>query len=138
MTGLIPRAVIIGSLVDNAGTLIVNAAFGAVVAQLSGATSAEDLTTIIEGSLALQIVQLALGLSFTAIGAYAAAMLAKGNERTNAFGVGALSTVIGFVFVFTAPEAAPFWAEAVGLLLTIPAAFLGGEVRLAVIRMKSA
>ena len=87
MTGLIPRAVIIGSLIDNAGTLLVNAVFGALVAQFSGATSSEDLSTVIEGSIALQIVQLALGLSFTAIGAYVAALMAKANERTNAFAV---------------------------------------------------
>ena len=136
MTGLIPRAVIIGSLVDNAGTLLANAIFGALVAQFSGATSAEDLTMVIDGSIALQVTQLVLGLSFTAIGAYVAAFMAKGNERTNAFAVGVLSVAIGFLFVFTAPEAAPFWAEAAGLLLTIPAAFLGGEVRRAVtIRM---
>jgi hypothetical protein len=137
MTGLIPRAVIIGSLVDNAGTLVANAVFGALVAQLAGATSVEDLATVIEGSIALQAVQLALGLSFTAVGAYVAAQLATGNERTNAFAVGVLSTLIGFLFVFTAPESAPFWVEAAGLLLTIPAAFLGGELRLAVVRMKS-
>jgi hypothetical protein len=136
VSGLIPRAVIIGTLIDNAGTLIVNAAFGAVIAQVTGATSVEDLSTVIEGSITLQIVQLALGLSLTAVGAYVAAVLAKGNERTNAFGVGALSTLIGFLFVFTAPESAPFWAQAVGLLLTIPAAFLGGEIRLAVVRMR--
>jgi hypothetical protein len=128
--------VIIGSLVDNAGTLFVNALFGALVAQFSGATSAEDLTLVIEGSLALQIAQLALGLSFTAIGAYVAAMMSKGSEHTNAFAVGVLSTAIGFLFVFTTPEMAPFWAEAAGLLLTIPAAFLGGEARLAVLRMR--
>ena len=135
MTGLITRAVIVGSLIDNAGTLLANAIFGALVAQFSGATSAEDLTMIIEGSVTLQVAQLILGLSFTAIGAYVAALMAKGNERTNAFAVGVLSTAIGFLFVFTAPEMAPFWAEAVGLLLTIPAAFAGGEVRRAVVRM---
>ena len=138
MTGLIVRAVIIGSLIDNAGTLLVNAIFGALVAAFSGATTSEDLTMVIEGSIALQVVQLVLGLSLTATGAYVAAMLAKGNERTNAFAVGVLSTAIGFLFVFTAPEVAPFWAEAVGLLLTIPAAFLGGELRLAVLRTRRA
>ena len=47
-----------------------------------------------------------------------------------------VGAAIGFLFVFTTPEMAPFWAEAAGLLLTIPAAFLGGEARLAVLRMK--
>ena len=136
MTGLVPRAVIIGSLIDNAGTLLASAIFGALVAEFSGATSAEDLSMVIEGSIALQVVQLVLGLSFTTMGAYVAALMAKGNERTNAFAVGVISTAIGFLFVFTAPEMAPFWAEAAGLLLTIPAAFLGGEVRLAVVKMR--
>jgi hypothetical protein len=136
MTGLIPRAVIIGSLVDIAGTFFVDALYGVLIVQLTGATSQEDLATVIEGSIALQVVQLALGLSLTAIGAYVAALLAAGNERTNAFGVGVLSTLISFLFVFTAPESASFWVEAAGLLLTVPAAFLGGEIRLAVVRMR--
>ncbi len=135
MSGFVGRAILLGVVIDNIGTLIVTGLYDALVAQLSGATSNEDLTLILEGSIPLQTVQLALGLSFTAIGAYVAAQIAKGNERANAFAVGLFSTLIGFLFVFASPESAPFWAEAVGLLLTIPAAFLGGEIRLLVVRM---
>jgi hypothetical protein len=136
MTGLVPRAVIIGALVDNAGTIIVGELFRALVGMSTGATSPEDFATVMEGSVPLLLIGLALGLLFTLIGGFVGAMLAKGNERTNAFGVGIISTVVGFLLTFSAPEGAPFWVEAAGLLLTIPAALLGGEARLAVVRMK--
>jgi hypothetical protein len=129
------RAVIIGSLVDAVGTLVVSIAFEAAVFAATGATSAEDFVTIVEGSTSLQVAQLVLGLALTAVGGYVAAWVAKSNERLNAFAVGVVSTAIGFLYVFSAPESAPFWAEAAGLLLTIPAAFAGGEARVAVVRM---
>ncbi len=130
------RAVIVGALVDTVGSAVIGEIYLAAIAALSGATTPEDVSTIMDGSVSLQALQLVLGLAMTAIGAYVAAWVAKANERTNAFAVGVISTGIGFVFVFSAPESAPFWAEAAGLLLTIPAAFLGGEARLGLVRMK--
>lgn len=126
---LVVRAVIIGSLVDTVGTLIAGLLFQAAVSASTAASSAEDLAALVYASAPLQLAQLALGLSLTAIGAYVAAAVAKKEARLHAFAVGVVSTGISFLFVFSAPEGAPFWAEAVGLLLIIPAAFVGGEVR---------
>ena len=135
MTGIDTRAVLFGALVDNLGTFIVGPLFGLAVAQVSGAQSDEDLRLVIEGSAALLLVQMALGLAMTGLGAYTAATLAKGNERANAFAVGVVAVFVSFTLTFLAPESAPFWVEAAGLLLLIPVAFLGGEARLAVARM---
>jgi putative flippase GtrA len=55
--------------------------------------------------------------------------MTKGTERLHAFAVGVLSTVVGFTVVFAAPETQPFWSQAASLILTIPAAFAGGEIR---------
>lgn len=132
MSDLKTRAVIVGALVDTIGTLIVGVLFDAVVTVTTGISTAEELAAAYTGSVALQAVQLGLGLAMTGVGAYVAAWLAHGAERPHAFAVGVISTVIGFVFVFSAPDASPFWVQAAGLLLTIPAAYVGGEVRLLV------
>lgn len=126
------RAVVVGALVDTIGTLIVGLLFDAAVNAAYASSSPDALAAIVYHSVPLQLAQLALGLALTVIGAYVAAHLAKKEPLLHAFAVGVISTGIGFVFVFSAPEGAPFWAEAAGLILTIPAAFLGGEIRRAV------
>jgi len=130
------RAVVAGLLVDTAGTLVVALLLNAVVAVVTGATTPEDLATIFAGSVELQTVQLALGIWMTLLGAYVAARMVPGAERLHAFAVGVASTGLGFLFVFSAPEAAPFWMQAAGLILTIPAAYAGGEIRRATATMK--
>ncbi len=123
------RAVVIGSLVDTIGTLVVGLLFDAAVGSATSVSSPDAFAALVYDSVPLQLAQLALGLALTAIGAYVAARLATKEPLLHAFAVGVISTGIGFVFVFSAPEGAPFWAEAAGLILTIPAAFLGGEIR---------
>ncbi len=126
------RAVVVGALVDTIGTLIVGLLFDAAVSAAYASPSADALAAMVYHSVPLQLAQLALGLALTAIGAYVAAHLAKKEPLLHAFAVGVISTGVGFIFVFSAPEGAPFWAEAAGLILTIPAAFLGGEIRLVI------
>lgn len=133
MTDLSARAVILGTLVDTLGTLIAGEILYGVVGVASGVASAEELSVIIDGSVTLQLVTVVLGLAMTAAGAYVAARAAKANERAHAFAVGVVSTVLGFTVVFATPESAPFWAQATSLMLTIPAAFVGGEIRRAIV-----
>jgi uncharacterized integral membrane protein len=130
VTELSARAVLVGSLVDILGSFIVGALFFGVLGATSGVTSAEELARIYDTSLQLQVTTLALGLAMTGVGAYVAARIAKpGLERLHAFAVGVISTTMGFTIVFAAPESAPFWSQATSLILTIPAAFIGGEIR---------
>jgi hypothetical protein len=129
MNDLNTRAVITGSLVDVAGTLFASYVFFFAVAASTGTSGAADTAAAIDASAVLLVVQLAIGLSLTAAGAYVAAVMARGAERANAFAVGVLSTVISFLLVLSAPDTSPFWALAAGLILTIPAAFAGGELR---------
>lgn len=129
MTDLKIRAVLIGSLVDILGSFILGALFFGILGGVTGAASAEELTRVYDGSVVLQAATLSLGLLMTAVGAYVAARLAAGAERLHAFVVGVVSTAMGFSVVFAAPEASPFWSQAASLILTIPAAFVGGEIR---------
>jgi hypothetical protein len=130
MSDLDARAVVIGSIVDIVGSFLIGGVFFAVLAATNGDPSAEELDRIYGGSVPLQLLTLALGLAMTAVGAYVAARLAaKGGERLHAFAVGVVSTVLGFTVVLAAPESSPFWSQAASLILTIPAAFVGGEVR---------
>ncbi len=119
------RAILIGFLVDLVGTSL----FGLL---LSGALAAAGQN---EQQLAQDagylLGTLGLGLSSTALGSYVAARLARAAELNHAFVVGVLSTVSGFASVFGAPAVVPFWYEAAGLLLTLPAAIAGGSLRLA-------
>lgn len=134
MSELNIRAVLIGSLVDIGGTFLAGSLLVAGVATAAGATTPEQLAQALDGSATLQLATLVLGLVMTALGAYAAARLAPGTERLHAFAVGVISTLIGFTSVFASPETSPFWAQAAGLMLTVPAAFAGGEIRRATVR----
>ncbi len=129
MTGLNVRAVLIGSLVDILGSFIAGGVFFAILGAASGAASADELNGMYDTSVPFQVVTLALGLVMTGVGAYVAARMTKGTERLHAFAVGVVSTAIGFTIVFAAPETQPFWSQAASLILTIPAAFGGGEIR---------
>lgn len=129
MSQLNVRAVLIGSLVDIGGTFLVGSLLIAAVATATGATTPEDLARTLDGSPTLQLATLAVGLLMTLLGAYVAARLAPEAERLHAFAVGVISTLIGFSSVFASPESSPFWAQAAGLILTVPAAFAGGEIR---------
>ena len=128
MSDVNTRAVVTGSLVDVVGSFVMGYVLYLVVTATAGAPSAEQLQAIYTGSVTIQGVQLVLGLLMTAVGAYVGARLAPKAERVNAFAVGVVSTIVGFTIVFSAPDSAPFWAQASGLILTIPAAFAGGEV----------
>lgn len=129
MSELNVRAVLIGALVDIVGSFFVGGLFFAFIGIASGATSAEELNTVYDASVSLQVVTIVLGLGMTAVGAYVAARMTKGAERMHAFAVGVISTAIGFTVVFAAPDTQPFWSQAASLILTIPAAFVGGEIR---------
>ncbi len=129
MSDLNVRAVLIGSLVDVVGSFFAGGVFFAVLGTASAASSADELNRIYDASVPLQIVTLVLGLAMTGAGAYVAARLVRGAERLHAFAVGVVSTAVGFTVVFAAPESQPFWSQAASLILTIPAAFAGGEVR---------
>src|SRR5262249_2956099 len=67
---------------------------------------------------------LILGTASTVLGGYLAARLARAVPYFNALAFGVLGLLIGLI----GSSALPVWFNIVGLLLTLPAALLGGHI----------
>ena len=94
-----------------------------------GATP-DDVARRMNGSLELMVSTLVVGLAFTGIGGYVAAMLAKQQHVRHAVAVGLLSVGLGLSSLFAAaPGDPPSWVTLAGLVLTLPFAAFGGYYR---------
>ena len=92
--------------------------------------SAEETARRMNGSVELIASTLLAGLSFTGIGGYVAAMLAKQQHIRHAVAVGLLSLGLGVSGLFAAgPGDHPLWATVAGIGLTLPFAAFGGYYR---------
>lgn len=124
------KAIIVGLLVDVVGSVVVGMVLGvlaAIIAISKGGASPETLA-----ALRANVLVKALGLVgttfFTALGGYVAARLSKPNGVKNAVAVGILSLAITIVLAAVMPGVTPKWKLIVGLLVTVPAAFIGGQI----------
>jgi hypothetical protein len=77
-----------------------------------------------------QLLGLAGGLACTALGGYVAARFANHAEYANAFAVGVASLVFGEVMLLVQPQDYPVWLRLLGDVLVIPAALVGGHLRM--------
>ena len=125
-------AVVIGFFVDIGATML----FGIAVAIVGGAgmaatgTSVDAIESLIDRSAGFQLVGLAGGLTCTALGGYVAARFANHAEYANAFAVGVASLVFGEVTLLIQPQDYPVWLRLLGDVLVIPAALVGGHLRI--------
>jgi|SRR5262245_78244 len=125
-------AVVLGFFTDIGATMI----FGLVLAIAGGAgaaaggASAEGIGAIVERSAGFQLLGLAGGLACTALGGYVAARFANHAEYANAFAVGVASLVFGEVMLLVQPQDYPVWLRLLGDVLVIPAALVGGHLRM--------
>lgn len=106
--------------------------FGALVAAIvagGGSATPEEVAARVAATPELQLSTLLVGLGFTGVGGYVAATLAKARPLAHASAVGLLSLVFGVALSVLAPTDAPLWYQATGLVLTVPAAALGGWLR---------
>ena len=126
LNDLRPIAVSAGFLLDVMGTWLTSLAIIAMTPGLA-ALSEEQQTTFLATNAGAQ----AVGALWTIAGGFLAAHLATDGEIANAFAVGALSTILGFLGAFSSPPDVPFAFEAVGLAITIPLALAGGWSRAA-------
>ena len=124
MNDLRPSAVSAGFLLDSVGTWLTLLAVIALTPGLAGLTE-DQQTAFLVAAPAVQV----LGALWTVVGGFFAAHLAPEREIPNAFAVGALSSILGFLSAFSAPASVPFAYEAVGLAITIPLALAGGLLR---------
>jgi hypothetical protein len=125
-------AVVLGFFVDIGATMI----FGIVLAIVggvglaAGGAAPEAIDAIVERSAGFQLIGLAGGLACTALGGYIAARFANHAEYANAFAVGVASLVFGEVMLLVQPQDYPVWLRLLGDVLVIPAALVGGHLRM--------
>jgi hypothetical protein len=125
-------AVVLGFFVDIGATMI----FGIVLAIVGGVGLAaggappEAIDSIVERSAGFQLLGLAGGLACTALGGYVAARFANHADYANAFAVGVASLVFGEVMLLVQPQDYPVWLRLLGDVLVIPAALVGGHLRM--------
>ena len=124
------KAVISGLATDIVGSMIIGVVIGVLVvfiAKNNGGVTPENLKAI-QSNVFLKFVGL-LGTTFsTALGGYVAAKLSKPNGAINALTVGLLSLTLGIALALLAPNLSPNWKVILGIIVTVPAAIIGGIV----------
>jgi hypothetical protein len=124
------KAIIVGLLIDIAGSAVVGIVLGIGVALVAVATGSATPEAI--GALGANVFVKAIGLAgttfFTALGGYVAARMSKPNGIRSALAVGVISLLLGVALAVALPGVTPQWKLIAGLLLTLPAAFVGGRI----------
>ena len=126
-----PVAIVLGFVVDVGGTMLFSlvAATVASILLVSGGTAPEGLAAALEESGTFKLVSLGGGLACTVLGGYVAARFANRSEYATAFAVGVVSLIFGEAMMLFTTETAIWWMRLAGDLLVIPAAVLGGHLR---------
>jgi ABC-type uncharacterized transport system permease subunit len=104
--------------------------FAAGIALASSGSSPEEIAALLEHSAAYRLLGLAVGLACTAFGGYIAARFANHSEYANAFAVGVASLVFGEAVLIGFAQELPLWLRLAGDLLVVPAALVGGHLRM--------
>lgn len=114
------KAVIIGALADNAGTLFLMTTLAALLVS-TGLTEDEVMGRM--KSMSGLLLGLIIGLGCTAMGGYLAGRIAKQAEALH----GALVAVAGMVVALVFREGGePIWFDIVGFAGMLPAGIAGG------------
>ena len=126
------KAVVAGFLIDVVGSVIGGTVLAVAWGILLGAggASGEEVDRFFRESDTFMWASLIVGLAFTALGAYVAARIANRAEYRYALMVGLCSLAFGELMLHAFGSGDyPEWARLVGNLLVLPAAFLGGHLR---------
>jgi len=123
------KAILIGWLVDTAGTVIAGFIIGIIAAVFLAAKGfgADQIAEELSKSAALQKISLFIGFSLTFAGGYVAALITKEDEIKHALMVGILSLVSSLVITAAVPDQDPMLYLI--SLFVIPFAVLGGYLR---------
>jgi MFS family permease len=123
------KAIIIGWLVDTVGSFIAGIFIG-IIAGIIMATkgiSPDQMAEELSSSKAFYNISLFVGFSFTFLGGYIAALIAKADELKHALIVGILSLITSVLFFSITQTTEPNW-QLISLFV-IPFALLGGYLR---------
>jgi hypothetical protein len=125
-------AIGVGFAADIVATLVFSVIFGIVVAATLAADgeSLEQVADLMDRSPGLLLIGLAGGLACTGLGGYVAARFANQSEYANAFAVGVAALVFGEVTMQFATVPPEWWLRLLSDALVVPAALVGGHVRM--------
>jgi MFS family permease len=123
------KAIIIGWLVDTVGSFVAGIFIGiaAGIILVTKGISPEHIAEELSSSKSFRNISLFVGFSFTFIGGYIAAFIAKADELKHALIVGILSLIISVLFFSITQTTEPNW-QLISLFV-IPFALLGGYLR---------
>lgn len=130
MTRFDPKAIIIAMLLslalDVVGGIVLVASFGVQVTSQMTPEQTNAAILAVTRTHGFLLVSLLYGVATTVFGGFVAARLARSHPYFNALAVGLLGIVLGLLL----GSDAPFWFEALALLLSAPAALAGGHIAL--------
>jgi predicted phage tail protein len=124
-SGIRPKAILIGIVADIGATYLIMAVLMVSLGAGARDLSEEEARQLIESALqqpSYLLLSGALGLLATALGGFVAAKVAIVAPLLNAACVGLFDLVLGVLLIGDAP----LWFTAMALLLTLPAAIMGG------------
>jgi len=125
------KAIVTGAVVDVSGTIHTEVLVGMLWTALLWSGGGE-------AALFFYILNLARGLGFTVLGGYFSGRTAGRHHLRHALVAGLISQVISIGLAVTNLGNAPFWYVVIGVLLTLPAALLGGLLSAATARPDTA
>lgn len=120
-------AIAAGWLADLGLSLLFFAVLAAIVGS-DGAPPAE-VARRMNASLDLALSSSLVGLAFTGVGGYVAALIARRRHIEHAVGVGLLSLGLGLSSLIGGTPGENGWVAVLGLVLTVPFAAAGGWYR---------
>ena len=126
-----PLAVFVGWLVDEAVSIAGGIAIGIlyVIIGIAGGARPEHIQAMIAASEPVQLAGLALGVASTALGGYVAAWMGRVFPLRHAFALGIVSLCSGLIWRALFPKSMSLGHGLVCVVITVPAALLGGNVR---------
>jgi len=81
-------------------------------------------------SVPLLLFMMAYSLSFSVLGGYVTALVARRKELQHALALGVLQFAMGFAATIKFFDTAPLWYHVLFLTLLIPAILIGGQLRM--------
>ncbi len=125
-------AIALGFGVDVAATMVFSTLLSVIagVSLAAGGASPEEIAGLVDRSAGWVFIGLVGGLCCTALGGYVAARHANHSEYANAFAVGVASLVFGEAVLIALAQDTPLWLRLAGDLAVVPAALVGGHLRM--------
>ncbi len=124
-------AVFVGWLVDEAASAVGGFAIGILyaIANIAAGARPEKLQAMLAASEPMHVAELLVGALATALGGYVAAWMGRVFPLRHAFALGIVSLCSGLIWWALFPKSMSLGHGLVCLVITVPAALLGGYVR---------